>query len=396
MTLRSATTKRAAQTETVVPTPPPQPPPPAAATSTSPDSPQTSPDSDSESSDDDDIFPTPPDGSATPLDPTTAAVAALLARPDVPPAEMQLVMLQARQVKSSLTTRTALAASDLSTVRNELAQTLLAGLATATRRDRQSLWTRYTNFLEDKGLEISDVTAALFVTATGVSLQARLTYAKTLSAIFGKLNRRRDVLSEYMTGLRKQGAAMPKHQAPPIKREHLLAVAASFPPKDQAAILLAWKTASRWSDIVGISTDNIIRREQDEIIIFWSNNTKTTHEHQYYPSCYAVVQGDLTDTIARHLRTTPSKPLTTITRRVLVQRMQELFPSEQYTAHSIKRGAIHALTAQGAPMKDIARLAKHKTPQDEVSATTIRYCSTGKGAWDAARLLGTQNATVLL
>lgn len=394
MTLRSTTARRA-QEEVRQPSPP-RPPSPTVAPSTSPALPPTRLDSDSESSDDDDIYLSPPDASATPLDPTTAAVAALLAKSNVTKAELEKVILHARPVRSLLTTRTALAARDITEVRTELAKTILSGLATSTQRDRQALWARYENFLADHKLEVSDSTAALFVMATGVTPQTRLTYAKSLSAIFGRLQLCQDMLSKLMSGLRAQGAAMPQRQATPISRDHLLEVAASFPPADQAAILLAWKTASRWGDITAITTNNIISRTADEVIIFWGKDTKTMHQHQYVPSSFAVVTGALTEDISRHLPTTRNTPLTTITGDALRQRMARLFPTEHYTCHSIKRGALAVLTEKGVPLDQVARLAKHKTPLDEVSATTIRYVSTGSTALATARALGTQNATVHL
>jgi len=120
------------------------------------------------------------------------------------------------------------------------------------------------------------------------------------------------------------------------------------------------------------------------------------HQHQFVPSSFAVVQGPLTSDIARHLVTATNRPLTSVTSAALRLRMKQLFPAENYTCHSIKRGALAVLTEKGVPLEQVARLAKHKTPIDEVSATTIRYISTGSAAFATARQLGTQNATVHL
>jgi len=322
----------------------------------------------------------------------------MLADPSATLERLQRTILTARPVRSSSTTRTAMAAKDLGSVNKGVAETLLATLASSTIKDRQRLWARYQNFVMDHNLdERSPITAVTFVEATDASIQSRLTYAKHLSAIFGKLQLPREFLSEYMTGLRKKGAKMPAHQATPITREHLLEVAHSYPPQDAAAIMLACKTASRWGDIASITTDHIIHRSPAEVIVYWGKETKGAKSQQFLPSSYTVVHGLLTDFIARHLRTAPRTPITSISRPALVKRMSEVLKTEHYTAHSIKRGALARLMSlPDIDLKMLARLAKHKSTLDEVTPTTIGYISSGPTALHTARALGTQTLTALL
>lgn len=306
-------------------------------------------------------------------------------------------MLTSRQVISRAATREALAAVPIPTAAATLATTLTHIWAPSTLQDRQSLWARFNNFLTDHNLPLSDQSAALYVSATDVLPSTKLTYAKSLMALFATLHIDCPILRLTAKGLRGEGALVPTHQATPISREHLLQLADSFSPSDAAAVLLAWKTASRWDEVTRLTTDHIIQRTAEEIIIDWKQDTKTSRLEPHRATSYTVISGDWTERINRDLTRTPHAFLTRVSYDDLILRMTDLFPDRKYSAHSIKRGAMEVATiaaaANNVPPQTVGILAKHKPTNPPLEATTLTYLGTPRGKAAAARLIGTERLT---
>lgn len=327
----------------------------------------------------------------------SAPLAALLADPAATTTDIVRTMLTSRKVPSRLSTRQALAAVPTSAAAEALAKTLTHVWAPSTLRDRQSLWARYNNFLTDKGLPLSDHTAALFISATDVLPSSKLAYTKSLMSLLATMRIECPILRLLAKGLRGEGALVPTHQANPITREHLLALAESFPPPDAAAVLLAWKTASRWDEISRLTTDHLIHRSDAEIVIDWMQDTKSSRLDPHRATNLTVVRGEWTDRIHRSLSTVPHARLTQITYDDLILRMTEMFPEQKYTAHSIKRGALEMATIAAAehqvPPQTLDLLAKHKPTNPPLESTTLTYLGSKKGKAAAARLIGTGNLT---
>lgn len=271
--------------------------------------------------------------------------------------------------------------------------------ARSVTRDRQSLFQRYSNYLRDKDLPMTDVTACWFVESCDVLPTSRLAYAKTLLALFNRMELPAGMLRLQAAGLRGMGALIPQRQAAPITKQDAIAVADSLPPPEGAAILLMWKTASRWDEMHRITTDSLILRTPMEIIINWSDKTKTSRSDPYHPTMYTVVMGDLTERICRDLPAGPGRPLTVLTYSDLLLRLATLFPQKGYTGHSFKHGAL-TVAAQAVERLNLdptalSLLAKHRLVTD-LSNTTIRYLQDASGAIAIARRLGTGSITAHL
>ena len=240
---------------------------------------------------------------------------------------------------------------------------------------------------------------AMFVQQQTIAPSSKLTYAKTLLAVASLMGEEIPMLRTYVAGLRRMGAAHPLRQAKPITREHLLLlVRAQQCPFLRAAIWLAWKTASRWSDVLGLTRACFVQLTQEQIVVEWQT-TKTTSPSDFRAWRWTVVHDDqpmdwFVSTVKR-LRGLQCL-VTTPTDRLVVL-MRQSFPAMEYTAHSIKRGAIDLLvraSAEGRLQPTlIPLLAKHSDPSTQFPSTTLRYAA---DKVSMALMLGTQHATRLL
>ena len=172
--------------------------------------------------------------------------------------------------------------------------------------------------------------------------------------------------------LRAAGAAIPTQQAVPMIKNDLLEWAAA--QKDCRTWLVAWKTASRWAEVAALTRSQFIHVTEDEIIIDWFTTPKGKRANPFSPSRWAVIQGSLAEGIFDLLQGMGHfESLHPWGTSSLVKE----FSMKQYTAHSIKRGAISHLMqvlAEGHPIPEelISRLAKHKTISP-LSDVTLRY-----------------------
>lgn len=270
--------------------------------------------------------------------------------------------------------------------------------AASTMTQRKLLFDRWRTWCSRQGIAMTQDSAVLFVAATKTSLQAQLRYCMALSGTMRRLGLERDALLTYGAALRSVGAAIPQHQALPIPRQLLLDWAFRQERSLRLATLLAWKTASRWGDVINLSRKQVIFLSPREIILDFFTNPKGRRADPFKPSRWAVITGPLTEEIYDLIRARGEfSKLTGVTTAQLdaIWRRGEL---RDYSAHSIKRGAISHLfqaAAAGAPIDLVALscLAKHTTVTSLVSSTTLRYGADGVAL---ARVLGTGRVTTFL
>lgn len=282
------------------------------------------------------------------------------------------------------------------TAATRVASSLQAVWAPSTLRQRQGLWQRFEAWLRFHGRTMTDHNATLFVETTAAEVQGKHQYAKTLMAVLNRMRIPTEMLSMYAAGLRAQGALVPQQQSAPISRSQLTAMMTQVAPRLQAAMALAWKTASRWDEIHNLQGCNFVLISPQEIIIDWARITKMTRSNPYRASKYTVVIGDLTATIAATIRgILPNESLTTVDAAQMERfLLQSLGPG--YGAQSFKHGAMNVLAQAAAngllETHLLALVAKHKMTT-ELSAMTVRYIQDRAAA---ARALGTSRATTLL
>jgi hypothetical protein len=239
---------------------------------------------------------------------------------------------------------------------------------------------------------------AQFVEAQQVLPSSKLTYAKTLSSIASHLEAEAPFLATYMAGLRKMGAAAPTHQAVPITRDDMTTLIMSRTGRMRLALFVAWKTASRWSDVLELTKASFIDFSPDQLVIEWSS-TKTSSPSDFRAWRWTVIHdpAPMRWVVSELSRMAENSVLTETTTQQLVSILERLFPGKHYTAHSIKRGAIDCLVAHAASgrldLKLIPLLAKHQDPATTFPATTIRYAA---DKVQLALMLGSHHATRLL
>lgn len=282
--------------------------------------------------------------------------------------------------------------------------------ADSTWGQRVSLHRRLTQFICNNITHLGpnpdsqlDWAIVLFVESTQTTVQTKLTYVKTLAALFRRTSG--DLLpicSMYSTALRSSGAIIPVHQALPASPEHVdnLLARSSTLPRQVAAIFLLWKTASRWDEISRITGAAIRRAQPEEIVIEWLDRTKTSRADPYKSSTWTVVHhfAPMTEIAATLRALRPEELLINMTTQQLATFLRADVQTSHLTAHSFKRGALTQLMRH-VSMKRLSpeivpRLAKHKSAFEALPATTIRYASSDPVS--TARALGTQEATVLL
>ena len=95
--------------------------------------------------------------------------------------------------------------------------------AQSTMRNRQCLWDRLLIWVERNDVPVNQDTVALFVTATKVSKQGMLAYAKAFSGMLKRMGLANETLKQLAAALRADGAAIPLEQAKPIDRPSLIA-----------------------------------------------------------------------------------------------------------------------------------------------------------------------------
>lgn len=270
--------------------------------------------------------------------------------------------------------------------------------AASTLRGRACLWDRFRTWSENHPHLSLDANLARFVESTQVSLSSRLTYAKALAAQASRLNETTPLLRLYMSGLARSGANKPARQARPMSKQDLDDLCRRWPQRSRHLPLLAWKTASRWSDLLDLRKSSFFWVSPTRVVVKWGD-TKTTRGQVYMPTQLTVID-DLDPTRLLPLRQAiealpqPESRLTGLATDGVNRMLKQLAP--RYTAHSIKRGAIdhlmeHAATGALA-LQHIALLAKHAGALRGLP-TTLRYAD---NPVSVALTLGTQHATVLL
>lgn len=240
-----------------------------------------------------------------------------------------------------------------------------------------------------------------FVEGTDTSAATRLTYAKTLAALYHRFGHTTPILQLYQASLRNDGATIPTRQAvaaTPAQVDLLMLRANDLGNQRLvAAIFIQWKTASRWDEVMRLLGKSVLHAASDEIIIEWLDRTKTTRGDPFRPSSWVVIRHDrpMHSVVATLQQLQPDEELNGWTTETYTRWLKEDQRTAELTAHSFKRGAIEILVTRAAdqiiqPLL-IPLLAKHKSPLTEFPSTTLRYASNKIAL---ARMLRTQDATV--
>lgn len=274
--------------------------------------------------------------------------------------------------------------------------------AASTMANRRRIFRRWELWCRDNGLPMTDESAMFFVLAIPeLQPQGRLQYMKELSGMMRHLGLQQQQLLTVSSALRAHGAAIPLKQAAPLPRDVLLNYLPQVShPGLRLALMVAWKTASRWGDVVGLTiADNFILVSDESVVIHWQTLPKGWKKDPFRPSMMTVIEGPLTHEIAMLARQVPQqRPFCPWTTEKLDTEWTRHPTMNPFTAHSIKHGAAQHLVAQAATHGNvepqiISVLLKHKLSYELLANMSVRYIGP---TVELARLMGTQRATRLL
>jgi hypothetical protein len=275
-----------------------------------------------------------------------------------------------------------------------------------TWNTRRQLVNRFHTFCNNNNINTSvneelDWAIPLFVESTGTSTASKLTYSKTLAALYHRMGAETPIGTMYQTALRASGGLIPTHQAVPASSsqvDKLLIRATTVSPNLVAAIFLLYKTASRWDEIAKIIGKSILHNTPSEIIIEWLDRTKTTRADPFRVSAWTVIHHSTpmiqVNQVLAQLKS--EEQLTQLTTAEFTAWVQKDPTTATLSAHSFKRGALESLAMKAAEglidIKLLPLLAKHKA-NDQFPGTTLRYVNNRAAL---ARMLRTQDATQFL
>ena len=268
----------------------------------------------------------------------------------------------------------------------------------STLQSRRSLWKRFEEFAKVRRYNLNfqmDFAITTFCENLrkhnkSIMNSTLLTYTKALSAIARRLSIQVPITRMYQVGLRALGADRPQQQAKAITFQHLQLVVKEalehqkVQLRDQlyTLIYLMWKTASRFDEVHLLQSNQIIIESETEIVIDWSNRTKSTRLDSNRPDTWiSVVERDGIPRIVRqvlenlHLHSMLFLYSTTWFDKWLKTLPP---PLNQYSAHSFKAGAVTMLAhmAEFGHIKPrtVSLMAKHKVDNyDLLPSTTLRY-----------------------
>lgn len=278
---------------------------------------------------------------------------------------------------------------------------------------RRQLVQRWMLFCQARNLQLDEQSVLLWIfSIRDLAPQGQLQYVKEMSGTFLRLGRPRQDLLTAQTALHAQGASIPADQAMPIPKDHVKDMMQCLSPSREhrcltLAIMVAWKTGSRWGEVSLLTRKHFIHVAPNQVIIAWGDLPKGANKNFFTPHMYTVIEGDWTGAIAQLVRELPllgvarDAPFCPWSTKKFDERIKrDPFPFHlrQYTGHSFKKGAsthITRLASQGADVKphELSILMKHSIQFDLLSSSDLRYPEAGP---DMARWLGTQRLTRLL
>lgn len=170
-----------------------------------------------------------------------------------------------------------------------------------------------------------------------------------------------EVIKATISAYARGGALKPEHQAKPATREDVWLACTKATETESLGLRLAWKLSSRAGEMAFLMRESFILT-QDRLY------EVTFPYHKGDPFRLGTVMildltsekdtqlyRDLNLRLSRVNATTPVTDLTTVRATALLKSIDN-----QYSAHSIKRGALVTMLRAGVPIPVIQAMAKHK------------------------------------
>ncbi len=269
-------------------------------------------------------------------------------------------------------------------------------------QDRLQEFRRAHNLDSDSSDLALDWSIILFVQSTQTIPSSKLTYLKSLAALYRRQDHELPLCSLLSTAL---GAlsTIPIRQALPATEaavdRMLIRAAADGDPHLQLAIFIMFKTASRVDEVFRLTREQFIINTPEEIIVEWLNKTKTTRLNPWRTSSWVVIHHHAPMTHFNEIinELTSEHELMDWSTSQFTSWMEKDPATATLSGQSLKRGALtilsHMVIGGQLDITIIPRLAKHKVEFDVLPATTLRYLDDRAAL---ARMMKTQEATRLI
>lgn len=287
-------------------------------------------------------------------------------------------------------------------------RTLIGGLwADKTVDQRRKLWGRFVRWAAQNNLAVSDGSAVLFVAATGVSPQSSATYCRALAAVLALMDMPTAALHTAARAASAQVSGEVR-QARPVSPQEVGRIACSggLDLRVRVTVLLAWKSASRWSDVAGLRPHQFVLCTKERIVLCWKGKVKARRgAAQFRPSAFADLRGEGVGMIYTWLKQLDflkrGGQLCGVSTKGLVRVMQGA-GFTGVTGHSFRRGAylhlleVHARFPSLFSLSLLSRLMKHQGGET-VPQEAVRYgWGSRAGKVALSRVLGTGKVTIAL
>jgi len=252
---------------------------------------------------------------------------------------------------------------------------------------RATLVSRLQDFRLEHGMtedseEMLDWAILCFVQTTKTIDSSKLTYIKHLAALYRRQDMSLPLCSMATTALRAT-STIPTRQANPASTsdvDRLLLRASAYSSRLQTAIFIMFKTASRWDEVSRLKKESFLLVNDQEIIIEWLNNTKSTRLDPWRMSSWIVIRhhAPMTQYVEVIKRLVEEEKLVDMDTDSFVTWVQQDQATKHLSAQSFKRGAMTFLLEQALenkiPLTLLPRMAKHKHQfLDELGPVTLRY-----------------------
>ena len=273
---------------------------------------------------------------------------------------------------------------------------LRRAFSATTIKMRKSLVRRLSEFARDNARTTVDETATEFVANCNVSPQSKLAYGLTMQALLRAHSFQTPTLETLLRGLRAMGAGIPLKQAPPANRSQVKHLKEAIGGKIGLGIWLAWKTASRWSDLRTLTKESFLFLSNKSMVIKWGA-VKNNRLFKFKATNYSEVKdrSSMRWAVEMVQALKPKQKLVRIKTPDLTAKIRKYYP--ELSAHSFKRGAIQELfrlaSKNKVPLSKIPLIAKHQDPKMNIPSSTIRYA--GESA-ELGKALGSGKVTMLL
>lgn len=246
-------------------------------------------------------------------------------------------------------------------------------LEKTTWEQRASIWHMFEDFCQKANVPAELESVPLFLESRPYKGSTRMQYGTTLRTL---LTQDLTLLDQYLQGVRKVMAKEHVKHAVPLAEEDMQQLIAETPDlRDKVVWRLSWITGSRWAEMTGLTTDNLLVQPNGDIVLDWGAVPKASKIDPYRSSRFVWITGsDARDLLMVKTQLGPEKQLTTLTTGQTSQRLKAF--GKGYTAHSIKRGAVqHAVKVihdHNLDSRTVVHFMKHADPLDYPPAS-LRY-----------------------